>query len=140
MNFEGGHTVGVAHCSLFKDRLYNFKNTKNPDPTMDKALLTFLRIRCPQNSTVDNTANLDQNPLSSLVVDNSYYRQISIRRGVLQIDQELALDPLTQKSVNGIANGFDFKKKFGEAMVKLGRVEVLTGANGQIRKSCRAVN
>lgn len=138
---EGGHTVGVAHCSLFQDRLYNFQNTGKPDPTMDALLLNNLMKTCPQNAAFDNTTNLDQNPLSSLTVDNSFYRQIVLRKGVLQIDQELALDPLTKNSVNGIANGADFNAKFAEALVKLGRVQVLIGEKqGEIRKSCRVVN
>lgn len=136
----GGHTVGVAHCLLFQDRLYNFQNTGKPDPTMDSTLLNTLKTRCPQNSTADNPVNLDQNPLSSMTVDNSYYRQIILRRGILQIDQELALDPLTNPTVAAIAKGFDFSTRFGQTMVKLGAVEVLTGARGQIRRSCRAIN
>ncbi len=136
----GGHTVGVAHCSLFQDRLYNFKNTGQPDPTMDPKLVENLKSRCPQNTTSNNFANLDQNPLSSLIVDKSYYGQILAHRGILQIDQELALDPLTQATVTTIANGYDFNTKFGQAMVKLGAVQVLTGTQGEIRKSCRAIN
>ncbi|XP_027069855.1 peroxidase 60-like [Coffea arabica] len=136
----GGHTVGVAHCSLFQDRLYNFQNSGQPDNTMSPLLRFFLRIRCPQNATVDNTVNLDQNPLSSLIVDNSYYKQTKLNRGILQIDQQLALDPLTKDIVTAIATRFDFSTKFGQAMVKMGAVEVLTGSQGEIRSSCRAVN
>ena len=136
----GGHTVGVAHCSIFQDRLYNFQNTGRPDPTMDLWLVKSLRLQCPQNSTGSSVVNLDQNPLSSSIVDNSFYRQILAHRGVLQIDQELALDALTSSTVSAIARGFDFSSRFGEAMVKLGAVEVLTGTAGEIRKSCRAIN
>ncbi|KAA8544269.1 hypothetical protein F0562_022281 [Nyssa sinensis] len=136
----GGHTVGVAHCSLFQDRLYNFQNTGKPDPSMNPLLLNFLKFKCPQNVTVDNTANLDQNPLSSLIVDKSYYRKILLDKGILQIDQVLALDPLTQPTVTTIANSYDFCTRFGQAMVKLGAVQVLTGTQGEIRKSCRTVN
>ncbi|CAA2960821.1 peroxidase 60-like [Olea europaea subsp. europaea] len=130
----------VAHCSLFQDRLYNFQNTGKPDPTMDSTLLNTLKTRCPQNSTADKPVNLDQNPLSSMTVDNSYYRQIILHRGILQIDQELALDPLTNLTVAAIAKGLDFSTRFGQAMVKLGAVEVLAGAQGEIRRSCRAIN
>ncbi|KAG8387479.1 hypothetical protein BUALT_Bualt02G0025500 [Buddleja alternifolia] len=136
----GGHTVGVTHCSLLRNRLYNFQNTGKPDPTMDSNLLTSLRSRCPQNATFDNTVNLDQNPLSSMTVDNSYYRQIVLNRGVLQIDQELALDPLSKNTVKAVANGFDFSTRFGQAMIKLGAVEVLSEKQGEIRRSCRAIN
>ncbi|XP_076915929.1 peroxidase 60-like [Bidens hawaiensis] len=136
----GGHTVGVAHCSLFQDRLYNFQNTGKPDPTMDSTLLASLRKTCAQNATVDRTVNLDQNPLSSKVIDKSFYNQIMLRRGVLQIDQELALDGLTKSKVAAVAASSDFNTKFAQAMVKMGAIQVLTGTQGEIRKSCRAIN
>nr|XP_043613987.1 peroxidase 60-like [Erigeron canadensis] len=136
----GGHSIGIAHCSLFKDRLYNFKNTGKPDPTMDLFLLSSLRRTCSQNATVDRTANLDQNPSSSSVVDKSYYSQIMMRRGVLKFDQDLASDPLSKFTVAAIASSWDFNTKFGKAMVKMGAIQVLTGTQGQIRKSCRAIN
>ncbi|KAK6119871.1 hypothetical protein DH2020_046383 [Rehmannia glutinosa] len=122
------------------DRLYNFQNTGKPDPTMDSSLLAALRQRCPRNASVDSSVNLDQNPLSSMTVDNSYYRQIVMRKGILKIDQELALDPLSKPTVGAIANGFDFSTRFGQAMIKLGTVDVLTGKQGQIRSYCRAIN
>lgn len=138
--YAGGHTVGVTKCSLIQDRLYNFKGTGKADPSMDAVLLGSLRVRCPQNAKVDNSVNLDQNSLSSMVVDNSYYRQIVMHRGILQIDQDLALDKLSRSTVEAIASGVDFNKRFGDAMIKLGTVQVLTGKQGQIRSSCRAVN
>ncbi|ONI01325.1 hypothetical protein PRUPE_6G132800 [Prunus persica] len=124
------------------DRLYNFQNTGKPDPDMNVALLGRLRRICPQNSAGTNTTNLDQNPQSSFIVDNSFYKEIVARRGILQIDQELALDPTTQATVTALANSGtnSFATKFGQAMVKLGAVEVLTGSQGEIRRSCRAVN
>ena len=141
VHIAGGHTIGVAHCNLFKDRLYNFQNTGRPDPSMDSSLLQKLRSKCPQNTASSETANLDQNVLSAFVVDNSYYRQIKAGRGVIQIDQELAYDPITQSTVTAIAiNSYSFSEKFGQAMVKLGAVGVLTGTQGEIRKSCGAVN
>ncbi|KAJ4957625.1 hypothetical protein NE237_024736 [Protea cynaroides] len=123
----GGHTVGVTHCSLLQDRLYNFQNTGKPDPTMDTFLASILRSKCPQNAAKDNTVNLDQNPESTDVVDKSYYKQLMIKRGILQIDQELALDPQTNATVMSLATGYKFSAQFGQAMVKMGAIEVLTG-------------
>ncbi|KAL4591734.1 hypothetical protein LXL04_004705 [Taraxacum kok-saghyz] len=136
----GGHTIGIAHCSLFQDRLYNFKNTGKPDPTMELGLLTSLKSKCPQNATVDGTANLDQNPFSSRVVDKSFYSQIMMGRGLLKFDQDLASDRLSKSKVATIAGSSDFNARFGQAMVKMGAIQVLTGRQGQVRKSCRAVN
>lgn len=86
--------------------------------------------------------DLDQNPLSSLKVDNSYYKQLLQHRGILQIDQQLALHPQTADIVRtaAAANDFEFNFKFGEAMLHLGRLQVLTATQGEIRKSCQAVN
>lgn len=136
----GAHTVGLAHCSSFKDRLYNLSGTGNPDPTMDHLLLNSLRLNCPQNATFDNTVNLDQGPLSSTVVDNSYYQQILINKGIVQFDQRLALDSRTKSTVRALATGLDFSTRFGQAMVKMGEIQVLTGRHGEIRKSCRVRN
>lgn len=77
-----------------------------PDPTLDPKLASALRSRCPspRSSSVDNTVNLDQNSASDLIVDNSFYKQTVARRGLLQIDQELALDPLTKSTAAAPAN------------------------------------
>ncbi|GLT71928.1 hypothetical protein SLA2020_439100 [Shorea laevis] len=99
------------------------------------------KTKGPQESTAgSNTVNLNQKFFSSFIIDNSFYGQVLEHRGVLQIDQELALDPLTSDEVSMIAHGDDFGSKFGEAMVKLGAIGVLTGTDGEIRKSCRAIN
>lgn len=105
---------------------------------MDSDLLTFLRTKCPQNSNADNTVDLDQNSTKSMLVDNSYYQQIVKKRGILQIDQSLAMDASTSVFVNSLASGSNFATEFGRAMVKLGAVGVAD--KGQIRKSCRSVN
>ncbi|KAI3420548.1 Peroxidase [Psidium guajava] len=134
----GGHTVGIAHCSLFQDRLYNFNGLGKPDPTMDPKLVAALRPRCPQSAALDSTVNLDQNLSSSLVVDNSFYKQILARRGILQIDQELALDGRSKSLVATLANATDFSARFGRAMVKLGALQ--NRLPGEIRRSCRALD
>lgn len=65
-------------------------------------------------------------------MDNSFYKQIRLGRGILQIDQALVLDPLTNNTVASLANGNDFLARFGQAMVKLGAVDVLTDSQGEI--------
>lgn len=106
---------------------------------MDPFLVTLLRLPCPQNTSTNNAVNLDQNIFPFM--DNSYYQQLLLNRGILPIDQELALHPLTRGTVMNLATrGFDFPIQFGTAMVKLGAIEVLTGSQGEIRRSCRAFN
>ncbi|MCL7023602.1 hypothetical protein MKW94_016172, partial [Papaver nudicaule] len=126
----GGHTVGVTHCSFFQDRLFNFRNTGRPDPSMEANLDNKLRGRCPRGSPVDNIINLDQTLASSLAVDNGYYRQIRAIRGILEIDQAMAFHPSTSAFVSSLENsGQTFQTQFGAAMIKMGALQVLTGRN-----------
>ncbi|XP_030503935.2 peroxidase 60-like [Cannabis sativa] len=140
----GGHTVGTAHCSLFQDRVYNFNGSGKPDPTMNSTLVNSLKSKCPSKSSFNNIVPLDQtNEDSSLVVDKSFYNQLVMKRGILKIDQDLANDEKTKDVVKQLAFGNNdlFAQKFGQAMVKLGRVEVITDkSKGEIRTSCRELN
>lgn len=139
--FIGGHTIGVAHCSFVMDRLYNFQNTQQPDPSMDPKLVQELRLKCPKDSSIDGIINLDQNFTGSNTMDISFYKQINFHRGILNIDQQLAIDGMTSKMVTDIANGNNFLARFGQAMVNLGSVRLLSKAkDGEIRKSCRSCN
>ncbi|XP_062113728.1 peroxidase 44-like [Humulus lupulus] len=133
----GAHTVGFAHCGFFSNRLSNFQGTGKPDPTMDSALVTKLTQDCASGSNPKTF--LDQN--TSNVFDNEFYRQIRLNRGVLKIDQELASDATSSGLVSNLAsNPFQFSQSFASAMVKMGRIEVLVGKAGEIRKSCGAFN
>ncbi|XP_074293968.1 peroxidase 57-like [Silene latifolia] len=136
----GCHTVGVAHCVFFKDRLY--PGTSLFDPFMDPELRNHLMSTCPQNTLVNsNFTLLDQNPQRLNTVDNSYFNQIINRRGVLPIDQELARDPTTQGFVQQLSlNATLFNIELANAMVKLQALDVLTGDQGEVRKVCRSVN
>ena len=59
----------------------------------------------------------------------------------MQIDQELALDKLSAPLVSRLAaNDALFQQSFANAMIKMGRVEVLVGKAGEIRKNCRVFN
>jgi len=128
----GAHTVGVAHCSFFADRL------SSPDPTMDPALKAKLVKLCGSRDD-DPSTPLDQN--TSLLVDNGFYQQILTKKGVLQIDQQLALDKSTKGFVTDFASsGAEFQKSFANAMVKMGSVDVLVGSQGEIRKKCSVFN
>ncbi|KAE8699232.1 Cycling DOF factor 2, putative isoform 1 [Hibiscus syriacus] len=131
----GAHTVGVAHCSFFLDRIIR------SDPTMDPNLRKKLNDICgaANGSNPDPTAFLDQG--TPLTVDNEFFKQIGSRRGVMQIDQALANDPLSRGIVSGFtANTSLFRTRFAEAMVKMGEIQVLEGAAGEIRRNCRVFN
>jgi len=100
---------------------------------MDPTLVAKLNKTCAPNVTA--IVFLDQN--TSFSFDNDFYNQILLKRGILQIDQELALDNSTASIVSGFAsNGIRFHNNFAKAMVKLGSIEVLVGKAGEIRKNC----
>ncbi|XP_052173461.1 peroxidase 57-like [Diospyros lotus] len=131
----GGHSVGVAHCNFFQDRLSNFRGTGKPDPDMDPALVSELQQTCGKQST----AFLDQN--TSFVLDNQFYNQVLLKRGVMRIDQELTLNKASAPIVSGFAsNAGGFQQRFAAAMVKMGSIEVLVGSAGEIRNNCRVFN
>ncbi|KAK6136996.1 hypothetical protein DH2020_029261 [Rehmannia glutinosa] len=138
----GAHTVGVTHCAFFQDRLLDFQGTGKPDPTMDPGLAARLRKICgtasrPLNN--DPTVFLDQG--TSFAFDNQFYNQTIFKRGILQIDQELALDRSTVPIVSGFAkNKVAFQQNFANAMIKMSKIQVLVGNAGEIRKNCRVFN
>lgn len=109
---------------------------------MDPTLVAVLKKSCPQNlSGAGNPVALDQ--VTKDTFDNVYYQQLLQKHGILQIDQELSIDPLTSKLVNSFAGNApakNFQAAFGPAMVKLGNVGVLTGTQGEIRKICSKIN
>ncbi|CAA7060323.1 unnamed protein product [Microthlaspi erraticum] len=125
----GGHSVGVAHCSLFQDRLN--------DPAMDRTLKARLRNTC--RAPNDPSVFLDQR--TPFIVDNAIFGEIRRQRGILRIDQNLGL----HRSTRGIVTNFalsnrNFRARFAQAMVKMGKIKVLTGRSGEIRRNCRAFN
>ncbi|CDP20370.1 unnamed protein product [Coffea canephora] len=96
-------------------------------------------ILIDSTKTRDPTVFLDQN--TSFIVDNQFYNQIRSKRGILQIDQELALDSLSAPLASRLAaNNNLFQQSFVNAMMKMGSVEVLVGNAGEIRKNCRVFN
>ncbi|MED6211053.1 hypothetical protein PIB30_069875 [Stylosanthes scabra] len=132
----GAHTVGVAHCGFFINRL------GGSDKTMDATLNSNLGKLCGTPSKPKNNNQktfLDQN--TSLVFDNQFYKQILDRKGVLFIDQQLALDSSSKGFVSGFAaNGGSFQQSFVNAIIKMGRIGVKVGKAGEIRRNCRAFN
>ncbi|KAJ3689602.1 hypothetical protein LUZ61_018766 [Rhynchospora tenuis] len=135
----GGHTVGVTHCSVIKDRLYNFKGTQQADPDLDAFYVFFLgNIICPM--AADMFLFLDS-PDSVVTVDNSYYKMLRQHKGILPIDNAIAFDPTTSDYVKDLANNNNyFLDLFGKTIVKMGLIGVLTGNQGEIRQVCSRTN
>ncbi|KAJ8467781.1 hypothetical protein OPV22_030333 [Ensete ventricosum] len=134
---SGAHTIGIAHCEAFSDRLYNFSQTAKADPSLDPKYAAQLRSECPPKS--DNEVNMD--PPSPLTFDSSYYHNLLVNRGLFTSDQTLMSKHGTSTLVKRFARKPAlFKKKFAAAMVKMGSIGVLTGVQGEVRTNCRVVN
>ncbi|KAL0387003.1 UNVERIFIED_CONTAM: Peroxidase 10 [Sesamum radiatum] len=137
---SGGHTIGFARCLTFKNRLFNFKGSGKPDPSLDPSMLSGLQTTCP-NIDQSNSKLAPLDSQSMYRFDNMYYKNLMNNNGLLESDQALVLDTKTAAMVKDYsADPFLFATHFAASMVKLGNTGVLTGQGGEIRKKCGSVN
>ncbi|KAG0588913.1 hypothetical protein M758_2G231800 [Ceratodon purpureus] len=135
VTLSGGHSIGVAHCSAFQSRLGT-----PPDPTLDPTYAAALQATCPGGTTgtSTNTVNLDLTTPTNL--DEVYYKNLQVKKGLLTSDQNLQNDAETQPMVAANTNFATFGPKFRDAMIAMGNINVLTGTSGNIRLNCRKFN
>ncbi|XP_071724492.1 peroxidase 20 [Rutidosis leptorrhynchoides] len=139
---SGGHTIGVARCVSFKDRIY-----KNEEEKYDryKRYETFRRILksiCPESGRDNQIAPLDFRTPAKF--DNLYYINVVEGKGLLGSDNVL----ITQDEEGEIRDQMWayarsqelFFKSFVKSIVRMGNIHVLTGNQGEIRRNCRFVN
>ncbi|THU69183.1 hypothetical protein C4D60_Mb08t11720 [Musa balbisiana] len=70
-------------------------------------------------------------PPSPVTFDTSYYRNLLVNRGLFTSDQTLTSTWATAAKVRQLAgNPVLFQRKFAAAMVKMGKIGVLTGRKG----------
>ncbi|KAF8689399.1 hypothetical protein HU200_041943 [Digitaria exilis] len=139
----GAHTVGVTHCSVIKPRLYSYGGKAGAtDPTMDPSYASvYKKYVCPNVASSDSNIVFLDDQWSALKVDNHYYRNLQLRRGVLACDQNLYNDGSTRWIVDLLANNTGlFTSLFPQVLIKLSEVNVLTGTQGEIRKVCNKFN
>ncbi|KAJ4789458.1 Peroxidase [Rhynchospora pubera] len=136
---SGAHSVGGAHCFAFINRLYN-----TTDPSLDANMANELKNACPMKPPgSDNTkdAKVDFDPASPMMLDTSYYTQVLKGRGLLTSDHALMMDSRSRAIVSKLAaDPENWKSQFSQALVKLSKLDVLVGTQGQIRQQCREVN
>ncbi|RWW07295.1 hypothetical protein GW17_00029324 [Ensete ventricosum] len=132
---SGAHTVGFSHCSRFAGRLYS----SAVDPLLNPAYARLLMRACPRD--VDPTIAVNMDPFTPTVFDNIYYRNLLNGEGLFSSDQVLFTNLLSRPAVKRFAaNQTSFFGAFATAMVRLGRVGVKTGSQGEIRNDCTAFN
>ena len=138
---SGAHTIGVSHCSSFSNRLYNFTGKLDQDPALDSEYAQNLKtFKC--KSINDNTTLVEMDPGSRKTFDLGYYRQVVKRRGLFTSDSQLLTNSVTKSLVNQFLQGSleNFYAEFAKSMEKMGRNQVKTGTQGEIRKHCAVVN
>ncbi|KAL5713337.1 peroxidase [Ranunculus cassubicifolius] len=138
---SGSHTIGVARCVTFKQRLYNQNGNNQPDMTLARSLYYDLKSTCPPSGGDNNISPLDY--ASPTRFDNSYFKLIHAGKGLLNSDQVLLSGNggKTMEIVRSFAEDEGlFFSHFAQSMVKMGKISPLTGYNGEIRKTCRRIN
>ncbi|KAK3133886.1 hypothetical protein QOZ80_6AG0542330 [Eleusine coracana subsp. coracana] len=130
---SGAHTIGQAQCSTFRDRIYG------GDANIDAAFAAQRQQTCPRSGGDANLAPIDAQTPGGF--DAAFFQNLVQRRGLFHSDQELfnggSQDDLVRQYS---ANPALFNSDFVAAMIKMGNINPLTGAAGQIRRNCRVVN
>ncbi|XP_023765343.1 peroxidase 16 [Lactuca sativa] len=133
---SGAHTLGFSHCGQFSKRIYTKSGI---DRTLNTKYALQLRQMCPVN--VDPRIAINMDPTTPRTFDNVYYQNLQQGKGLFISDQILYTDNRSRPTVNLFAsNNNAFNQAFVAAMTKLGRVGVLTGNQGEIRRDCSRVN
>lgn len=133
---SGAHTLGVARCSSFKNRLSNFDSNHDVDPTLDAQFLKKLSKTCSGGDNAEQTFDTTRNDF-----DNDYYSALQRKAGLLTSDQTLYASANTRGIVNGYAmNQAMFFFDFQQAMVKMSMLDVKEGSRGEVRDNCRKLN
>ncbi|KAI4974104.1 hypothetical protein ZWY2020_046590 [Hordeum vulgare] len=133
---SGAHSIGVAHCSGFTNRLY-----PEVDTTMDAAYATDLKKTCPEPVRGAPDPVVNNSGVAPTTLSNQFFKNAIARRVLFTSDAALLTSDDTRAKVEqNAADSLLWKVRFAASMVKMGNIEVLTGTNGQVRKSCRAVN
>lgn len=135
--------MGRTRCNYILDRLYNFNNTRKPDPTMGASTLSDLRKKCPPKVKKGQSNPLILlNPNNGLnKFTNTYYSRVLANKSVLGVDQQLRFGDDTYQLTQEYATGFeDLRREFALSISRMGGLKVLTGNKGEIRRNCRMAN
>ncbi|GER35527.1 peroxidase [Striga asiatica] len=131
---SGGHTIGMARCVTFRQRLYS----QNKDITLEKNYYNGLKSVCPKIGGDNNISPLDFT--SPVKFDNSYFKLLLWGKGLLNSDQVLLTGQTTELVRMFAEDEALFFHHFASSMLKLGSIRPLVGSQGEIRKNCRRLN
>ncbi|KAL8257046.1 hypothetical protein R6Q59_029087 [Mikania micrantha] len=141
VSLSGAHSIGMARCTSFKQRLYNQDGNNQPDSTLEVTYYNDLKTICPKTGGDNNISPLDFE--SPARFDNTYFKLIMWGKGLLTSDQVLLTGNVEETMFLVKAFAEDdalFFDQFARSMVKMGNINPLIGYNGEVRKNCRMVN
>ncbi|KAF5725504.1 class III peroxidase [Tripterygium wilfordii] len=143
VSLSGAHTIGLARCATFNDRLFNFSATGAPDSTLETSMLSELQQLCPLTDDGNKTAVLDRNSVD--LFDNHYFQNLINNKGLLGSDQVLYSSNEAASTTRSLVQSYSsnqnlFLSDFANSMIKMGNISPLTGSAGEIRKNCRVIN
>uniref|UniRef100_A0ACD5WWE2 Uncharacterized protein n=1 Tax=Avena sativa TaxID=4498 RepID=A0ACD5WWE2_AVESA len=125
----GGHSIGKVRCIFIE-----------PDATpMEAKYQGSISKLCDGDNRDTGFVNMDEN--NPNVVDASYFANALAMKMPLTIDRLLGLDSKTTPIIEGmLKKSDDFMPAFSKAMSKLSALKVITGKDGEIRKTCTEFN
>ena len=116
-------------------------STMQVDSGLSSGYATLLRALCPSNANASTPTTTVMDLSTPAVLDNNYYKLLPLNLGLFFSDNQLRVNSTLNASVNSFAaNETLWKEKFAAAMVKMGRIQVQTGACGEVRLNCSVVN
>ncbi|CAA7388367.1 unnamed protein product [Spirodela intermedia] len=138
VTLSGAHSIGISHCGAFLNRIFR-NGSSQIDPTLSLSYAELLQAKCTPTPLANTTVRLDL--ITADVLDNKYYLGLENNLGLFTSDHALTTVAALKAAVEVNArNPAVWAEKFKRASVKMGRIEVLTGKEGEIRKQCSVIN
>ncbi|KAG5620641.1 hypothetical protein H5410_005859 [Solanum commersonii] len=127
--------VFFPQCIKLVQRLY-----PKVDPQLNPEHIPHILKKCPYSIPDTKAMQYVRNDRGTpMKLDNNYYRNILDNKGLMLVDQQLAVDKRTRLYVKKMAKSQDyFFKEFARAITVLSENNPLTGTKGEIIKQYKA--
>ncbi|RLN40780.1 peroxidase 44-like [Panicum miliaceum] len=123
----GGHSIGICRCFFIE------ADAAPIDPDFRKNITSACDGK--------DSGNVPMDFLSPNTFDSSYFGLALAKKMPLTIDRLLGMDSKTEPVLKAMeAKPTDFVPLFAKAMEKLSVLKVITGKDGEIRKTCSEFN
>ncbi|XP_020098734.1 putative Peroxidase 48 [Ananas comosus] len=130
----GAHSIGKVHCRFFRDRLYDFAGTGEPDGSLDREMVEEMRAICGGDAAAAaaEEAGMEMGYCREgreVGFGSHYYWRLLEGRGILRADQQLTAGR-TVRWVRAYAAGWEGERAF--------RAD-FAASQGQVRTRCSRI-